>query len=59
MKTGGLLLADTDGIVFQLPTIHVIGSMDPLLDCALALYNVCDPDTAEIFDHGRGHQLIW
>ena len=59
MRTGGLLLADTDGIVFRLPTIHVLGSMDPLIDCALALYNVCDPDTAEIFDHGRGHQLIW
>lgn len=59
MRTGGLLLADTDGIIFQLPTIHVIGSNDPLIHCALALYNVCDPDTAEIFDHGRGHQLVW
>ena len=59
MRTGGFLLVDTDGIVFQLPTIHVIGSMDPLIDCALALYNLCDPDFAEIFDHGRGHQLIW
>lgn len=59
MEAGGFLLADTDGIVFQLPTMHVIGSMDPLIDCALALYNLCDPDSAEIFDHGRGHQLIW
>ena len=59
LRTGALLLADTDGIVFQLPTLHVIGSNDPLIDCALALYNVCDLDTAEIFDHGRGHQLVW
>ena len=58
MRTGGLALADTDGIVFQLRTIHVLGSMDPLIDCALALYIVCDPDTAEIFDRGRGHRLI-
>lgn len=55
----GLLLADTAGQVFQLPTVHVIGSADPLIDFALALYNLCNPDTAEIFDHGRGHQLIW
>ena len=59
LRNSGLLLADTAGKVFQLPTVHVIGSADPLIDFALALYNLCDPDTAEIFDHGRGHQLIW
>lgn len=53
------LLADTAGKIFELPTIHVIGSADPFIDFALALYNLCDPDTADIFDHGRGHQLIW
>lgn len=30
----------------------------PLMDFALALYNLCDPDAAEIFDIGRGHELI-
>ena len=55
----GLLLADTAGQVFQLPTVHITGSADPLIDFALALYNLCNPDTAEMFDHGRGHQLIW
>ena len=55
----GMLLADTAGKVFELPTIHVVGSTDPVIDYALALYNLCDPDTAEIFDHGKGHQLIW
>ena len=59
MEQGGMLLADVDGEVFKLPTIHVIGSSDPLIDCALALYNLCDPDTAVLFDHGKGHQLIW
>ena len=56
---GGLLLADTAGQVFELPTVHVIGSADPLIDMALALYNLCNQDTAVIFDHWRGHQLIW
>ena len=23
----------------------------------MALYNVCDPDTAYIFDHAKGHTL--
>ena len=59
LEHSGLLLADTAGQVFQLPTVHVIGSADPLIDFALALYNLCDQDVAEIFDHGRGHQLIW
>lgn len=59
LNNSGLLLADTAGQVFQLPTVHIIGSADPLIDFALALYNLCDPDVAEIFDHGRGHQLIW
>lgn len=59
LEHSGLLLADTAGQVLQLPTVHVIGSADPLIDFALALYNLCDQDVAEIFDHGRGHQLIW
>ena len=59
LRKSGPLLADTAGKVFELPTIHVIGSADPIIDFALALYNLCDPDTADIFDHGRGHQLVW
>ena len=59
LREPGMLLADTAGKVFELPTIHVIGSTDPIIDFALALYNLCDADTAEIFDHGKGHQLIW
>ncbi|KAL8706672.1 MAG: hypothetical protein Q9201_000306 [Fulgogasparrea decipioides] len=59
IREGGLFLADVDGVMFNLPTLHVIGSSDPLIDFALALYNLCDPETARIFDHGRGHQLIW
>ncbi|KAL8734233.1 MAG: hypothetical protein Q9181_003292 [Wetmoreana brouardii] len=59
IREGGLFLADVDGVIFNLPTLHVIGSSDPLIDLALALYNLCNPETARIFDHGRGHQLIW
>lgn len=34
-----------------------VGSLDPYLHGNLALYNVCDPDTAYIFDHAKGHTL--
>ncbi|KAL8981229.1 MAG: hypothetical protein Q9205_003921 [Flavoplaca limonia] len=56
---GGLFLSDVHGEIFDVPTLHIIGSSDPLIDFALALYNLCDQDKARLFDHGRGHQLIW
>lgn len=31
--------------------------IDPYRDGALALYNVCDPDAAVIFDTGKGHTI--
>jgi hypothetical protein len=44
--------------VNQTPTdTHVVGSLDPYLAGSIALYNVCDMDTACLFDHGKGHTL--
>ncbi len=34
-----------------------VGSLDPYVHGSLALYNVCDPDTAYLFDHAKGHTL--
>lgn len=34
-----------------------VGSLDPYLDGSMALYNVCDPDSAYLFDHAKGHTL--
>lgn len=34
-----------------------VGSLDPYVDGSLALHNVCDPDTAVLFDHAKGHTL--
>jgi hypothetical protein len=36
---------------------YVVGSLDPYLAGSIALYNVCDMDTACLFDHGKGHTL--
>ena len=53
----GLVLADESDLMLEVPTCHIIGSLDPYLHGNLALYNVCDPDTAFIFDHAKGHTL--
>jgi hypothetical protein len=38
-------------------TKSAVGSLDPYVHGSLALYNVCDPDTAYLFDHAKGHTL--
>jgi predicted esterase len=56
--TGNIVLADDhDGEVIKIPTCHVVGAADPFLDGSMALYNICDPDTADLFDHGGGHVI--
>ncbi|KAJ4387498.1 hypothetical protein N0V93_008091 [Gnomoniopsis smithogilvyi] len=52
-----VLLADQDKDVIDIPSLHVIGCNDPYISGAVALYNMCDRDTAEIFDHGKGHTV--
>ena len=34
-----------------------VGSLDPYLAGSIALYNICDMDTAILFDHAKGHTL--
>lgn len=53
----GMVLADQSDLMIDMATCHIIGSRDPYLHGNLALYNVCDQDTAFIFDHGKGHTL--
>ncbi|KAM0715745.1 hypothetical protein Q7P37_008259 [Cladosporium fusiforme] len=48
-------LSDEISTAITIPTLHVIGSSDPLLYSSVALYNVCDPETAILYDHGLGH----
>ncbi|KAI0885679.1 serine hydrolase-domain-containing protein [Annulohypoxylon maeteangense] len=48
-------LADEHGISINIPTFHVFGSNDPLVYSSVALYNSCNQDTAQLYDHGLGH----
>ncbi|KAK7182629.1 hypothetical protein DPSP01_011457 [Paraphaeosphaeria sporulosa] len=53
----GFMYSDETDEVIPIPVCNVIGSLDPYVDGSMALYNVCDPDTAVLFDHAKGHTL--
>ncbi|KAK8097015.1 uncharacterized protein PG998_005238 [Apiospora kogelbergensis] len=55
--TYAMVLSDESDLMIDIHTCHIIGSLDPYVSGSLALYNTCDPDTAYIFDHGKGHTL--
>ena len=56
-ESNKIVLADTSEEVIDIPTCHVVGADDPYLHGALGLFNVCDQDTAVLFDHGKGHTI--
>lgn len=51
------LLADECEDVIDIPTCHIVGCNDPYIHGAMALYTMCDEDTAILFDHGKGHTI--
>lgn len=55
--TLGEVFVDETEVRINIPTCHVIGSSDPFVDASLCLYNICDQDCADLFDHGGGHVL--
>ncbi|KAK2790376.1 hypothetical protein FQN52_005644 [Onygenales sp. PD_12] len=56
-KTGEVILADETEEEIRIPTVHVLGANDPFVDGSLALYNLCEADSATMFDHGGGHVI--
>ncbi|CCC14916.1 unnamed protein product [Sordaria macrospora k-hell] len=48
-------LFDEVGTVIDIPTLHIFGCDDAFLSSAVALFNVCDPRSAVMYDHGLGH----
>lgn len=53
----GEVFADETEVRINIPTCHVVGSSDPFVDASLCMYNLCDQDYADLFDHGGGHVL--
>ena len=51
------VLADECDDVIDVPTCHIVGCNDPYIQGAMALYSMCDEDSAALFDHGKGHTV--
>ncbi|KAK5999128.1 hypothetical protein PT974_01517 [Cladobotryum mycophilum] len=51
------LLSDECEEFIDLPSCHIVGCNDPYIHGAMALYSMCDEDTAILFDHGKGHTV--
>lgn len=56
-ETDCMLLADTSSEVIQIPTFHVVGSLDPMAPAGKALFNMCDVEKEHVFDHGQMHTI--
>lgn len=41
----------------DIPTCHIVGCNDPYIDGSITLYDMCNEDKAELFDHGQGHVI--
>ncbi|KAK2749983.1 hypothetical protein FQN55_002701 [Onygenales sp. PD_40] len=52
-----VVLWDESDLVIDVPTLHVVGAYDPYRHGALALFNVCKPEKAQLFDTGKGHTV--
>ena len=52
-----VILAGEDGPIITIPTCHIIGWNDTVIDGSVALYHLCDEDLATIVDHGKGHMV--
>lgn len=52
-----VLLADQAQGIIDIPTLHIVGCSDPYILGAVALYNMCERSSAEMFDHGKGHTV--
>jgi len=54
-----VILADECGEQFRLPTLHVLGSDDPLVWGCIALYNLCNPENRVMVETGTNHVILW
>ncbi|KAL8941460.1 MAG: hypothetical protein Q9211_001816 [Gyalolechia sp. 1 TL-2023] len=59
LDTKGPILADERPERINLPTFHVVGARDPARLASMSLYNLCNPRSATLYDHGKGHTIPW
>lgn len=56
-QQGKLIYGDETDDLIDAHSIHVIGANDPYIAGSMSLYNVFDEDSAQLFDHGKGHTI--
>ena len=57
MNGRGRISADECGQLITIPTCHILGYNDALVDLAVGLFHLCDEEVATMVDHGRGHTI--
>ncbi|MCJ1404141.1 hypothetical protein MMC11_007366 [Xylographa trunciseda] len=58
MTDGRTYNTTTDGELIQVPVATIYGSKDyQWAEASLALSRLCNSQTKEVFDHGRGHEI--
>ena len=55
--SGRILGVEEDGEIIQIPTVHIFGSGDSLVQESLDLSLICDHRTRVLFDHKGGHEV--
>ncbi|KAL8868805.1 MAG: hypothetical protein Q9174_004740 [Haloplaca sp. 1 TL-2023] len=55
----GPILADESPLRINVPTLHITGARDPARLSSMALYHLCDQNSAALYDHGKGHTIPW
>ncbi|KAL4958143.1 serine hydrolase FSH [Aspergillus filifer] len=43
--------------VVRIPTAHIVGKQDALFEQGKKLYGLCEPGSAELYDHGGKHMI--
>jgi hypothetical protein len=50
-----LLTSEMTGEIFNIDTLHIVGSQDGIIDYCTELYRLCDEERAVLYNTGRGH----
>ena len=57
MNGKGRISSDECGQLITIPTCHILGYNDALVDQSVGLFHLCEEDVATMIDHGRGHAI--
>jgi predicted esterase len=44
-------------IIYNIPSFHIFGRRDPILNDSISISNYWDPNQKEIYYHSRGHEI--